>query len=102
MTSKKSQEENPKPQKIRNSGNNEFVLEASRKVGNYMMGATIGTGTFGKVKIGIHILTGEKVAIKILEKARITKAIDVNRLTREIQILKKVRHPNVVQLYEVK
>lgn len=96
-----STEKKEKNRKIRNAGNNEFVLENSRKVGNYMMGSTIGSGTFGKVKIGLHILTGQKVAIKILEKARITKPLDKDRLTREIQILKKVRHPNIVQLYEV-
>jgi len=41
------------------------------------------------------------VAIKILEKARIKDKKDIERISREIKILKKVRHPNVVQLYEV-
>jgi serine/threonine protein kinase len=41
------------------------------------------------------------VAIKILEKARIKEKKDIERITREIKILKKVRHPNVIQLYEV-
>ena len=48
-----------------------------------------------------HILTKEKVAIKILEKARIKDKKDIERISREIKILKKVRHPNVIQLYEV-
>jgi 5'-AMP-activated protein kinase catalytic alpha subunit len=48
-----------------------------------------------------HILTFEKVAIKILEKARIKDKKDIERISREIKILKKVRHPNVIQLYEV-
>ncbi len=47
------------------------------------------------------MLTGEKVAIKILEKEKIKDHSDVERVTREIQILKIVRHPNVIQLYEV-
>lgn len=42
-----------------------------------------------------------KVAIKILEKARIKEKKDIERISREIKILKKVRHPNVIQLYEV-
>ena len=33
-----------------------------------LKGKTLGEGTFGKVKLGTHVLTGEKVAIKILEK----------------------------------
>lgn len=41
------------------------------------------------------------MAIKILEKDRIKDKGDVERVTREINILKKVRHPNVIQLYEV-
>ena len=46
-------------------------------------------------------MTGEKVAVKILEKDKIKDKKDVERITREIKILKKVRHPNVIQLYEV-
>jgi 5'-AMP-activated protein kinase catalytic alpha subunit len=73
----------------------------SRCIGHYTVGRNIGEGTFGKVKAGTHNVTGEKVAIKILEKDRIKDKGDVERVTREINILKKVRHPNVIQLYEV-
>ena len=45
--------------------------------------------------------TGESVAMKILEKARLKKQEDVLRVQREISILMKVYHPNIVQLYEV-
>lgn len=67
----------------------------------FIIGRSLGSGTFGKVRIGTHTITGEKVAIKILEKDRIKDKGDVERVTREINILKKVRHPNVIQLYEV-
>ena len=43
-----------------------------------------------------------QVAVKILEKDKIKDKKDVERITREIKILKKVRHPNVIQLYEVR
>ena len=66
-----------------------------------VVGRTLGQGTFGKVRMGTHTLTGEKVAIKILEKDKILDHSDVERVTREIHILKIVRHPNVVQLYEI-
>ena len=65
------------------------------------MGKTIGEGTFGKVKRGTHILTGERVAVKVLEKDRIVEVADVERVSREIQILKRVRHKNIIHLYEV-
>ena len=42
------------------------------------------------------------MAVKILEKDKIKDKKDVERITREIKILKKVRHPNVIQLYEVR
>ena len=81
-------------------------LDKSKKGGNqlishYIIGKSIGEGTFGKVKLGKHILTGEKVAIKILEKERITDAADVERVQRETHILKLIRHPNIIQLYEI-
>ena len=62
---------------------------------------TIGKGTFGKVKLGIHELTNERVAVKILEKDKIQDVNDVERVAREIHILKLIRHPNIIQLYEI-
>lgn len=62
---------------------------------------TIGEGTFGKVKLGTHILTGERVAVKVLEKERIVDTADVERVAREIHILKLIRHPHMIQLYEI-
>lgn len=46
-------------------------------------------------------MTGEKVAVKILEKDMIKDVNDVDRVAREIQILKMIRHPNIIQLYEI-
>ena len=53
------------------------------------------------MRLGTHQITSEKVAIKILEKDKIKEQADVTRVMREIQILKIVRHPNIVQLYEI-
>lgn len=62
---------------------------------------TLGQGTFGKVKLAIHERTGEKVAVKVLEKKKIVDVSDIERVSREIHILKLVRHPNLIQLYEI-
>jgi len=73
-------------------------------VGNYYnlhLGRDLGKGTFGKVRVGTHTLTDEKVAVKILEKDKIVDVNDVERVAREIHILKILRHPVVVQLYEI-
>jgi len=70
-------------------------------VGNYTIEETLGEGTFGKVKKGTHILTGERVAIKILEKSKIKTEADLTRITREIKILKRIHHVNCIRLLEV-
>jgi 5'-AMP-activated protein kinase catalytic alpha subunit len=61
----------------------------------------LGQGTFGKVKLAIHEPTGQKVAVKVLEKKKIVDVSDIERVSREIHILKLVRHPNLIQLYEI-
>jgi 5'-AMP-activated protein kinase catalytic alpha subunit len=70
-------------------------------VQDYDVMETIGEGTFGKVKKGIHKLTNIPVAIKILEKERIVDGADVERVKREIHILTRVQHPNIIRLFEV-
>ena len=82
-------------------GHDQHQQQARKMVGNYILGKTIGEGTFGKVTIAVHIPTKEKVAVKILEKSRIKEQADIRRVNREIKILKKNRHPNIIQLYEV-
>jgi len=72
-----------------------------KTIGDYTILKSIGEGTFGKVKLGMHMPTKEKVAIKILEKCRIVDVSDVERVSREIHILKLIRHPTIIQLYEV-
>ncbi len=71
-----------------------------KKIGNYILSNTIGTGTFSKVKLGIHLPTQQKVAIKILDRDKIKDENDIERISREIQILKVLRHDNIAQLYE--
>ena len=71
-----------------------------KKIGNYLLSNTIGSGTFSKVKLGIHLPTQKKVAIKILDREKIKDESDLERISREIHILTVLRHPNIAQLYE--
>ena len=76
-------------------------FKKSQKLGLFVLGEKLGQGTFGFVRLATHTLTGEKVAIKILDKEKIIKEKDKFRLKNEINILKKLRHNNIVQLYSV-
>ena len=71
------------------------------ELSNYKYIKTIGEGTFGKVKLAIHILTGEKVAIKILQKNLIKGPKQYERIQNEIKYLKLLNHPNIIKIYEV-
>ncbi len=73
-----------------------------KQIGNYTLGAEVGSGAFGKVVLGKHYLTGETVAIKILDKMILSQTPEDYELVRqEISILKIVRHKYIVQLYEI-
>ena len=75
---------------------NEYILK------EYIIKETIGKGTFSKVKLGINKSTGEKVAIKILEKKKIRTKSDQIRVQREINIIKKIKHINIVNIIKTK
>ncbi|KAL0370301.1 UNVERIFIED_CONTAM: CBL-interacting serine/threonine-protein kinase [Sesamum angustifolium] len=72
-----------------------------RRIGKYEVGRTIGEGTFAKVKFARNSETGQPVAIKILDKDKVLKHKMAEQIKREIATLKLIKHPNVVQLYEV-
>lgn len=71
------------------------------KIGHYILGETLGVGTFGKVKTARHQLTGHKVAVKILNRQKIKNLDVVGKIRREIQNLKLFRHPHIIKLYQV-
>ncbi|KAI4305861.1 hypothetical protein L6164_029197 [Bauhinia variegata] len=75
--------------------------KVKRRVGKYEMGRTIGEGTFAKVKFARNSETGEPVALKILDKEKVLKHKMAEQIKREVATMKLIKHPNVVQLYEV-
>lgn len=68
---------------------------------DYEISKLIGTGTFSEVKMGINKETKEKVAIKILEKTKIKSINDTKRIKREISILNKTNHLNVIKTIKI-
>ncbi|KAJ1106706.1 hypothetical protein NDU88_004106 [Pleurodeles waltl] len=69
-------------------------------IGNYRLLKTIGKGNFAKVKLARHILTGREVAIKIIDKTQLNPT-SLQKLFREVRIMKGLNHPNIVKLFEV-
>ena len=81
-----------------------------RSIGDYQIIRTIGSGSTGKVKLGVNLRTQKKVAIKIISKKYIhdpgkkskeTPASRKRRILREAAILNLVHHPNIVRLYDL-
>ncbi|XP_017282921.1 MAP/microtubule affinity-regulating kinase 3 isoform X2 [Kryptolebias marmoratus] len=72
----------------------------SPHVGNYRLLKTIGKGNFAKVKLARHVPTGREVAIKIIDKTQLNPT-SLQKLFREVRIMKILNHPNIVKLFEV-
>ncbi len=68
--------------------------------GLYDLGETLGEGHYAVVKLASHVFTGEKVAVKVIDKLKLDSATRVQML-QEVQLMKLVQHPHVVRLYEV-
>ncbi|XP_068729199.1 MAP/microtubule affinity-regulating kinase 3-like isoform X1 [Montipora capricornis] len=69
-------------------------------IGKYRLIKTIGKGNFAKVKLAKHVPTGKEVAIKIIDKTQLNPS-SLQKLFREVRIMKFLDHPNIVKLYEV-
>nr|XP_056712165.1 hormonally up-regulated neu tumor-associated kinase homolog A-like [Euleptes europaea] len=73
----------------------------TKQVGNYLVGRMINKGSFAKVMEGLHIPTGEKVAIKVIDKKKAKQdSYVLKNMKREPRIHQMIKHPNIVQLYE--
>ncbi|GAX12524.1 5'-AMP-activated protein kinase, catalytic alpha subunit [Fistulifera solaris] len=71
------------------------------QIGQFILGKNLGIGAFGKVKLATHAVTGHKVAVKILNKAKIKQLGMEEKVQREINILHLCTHPHIIRLYEV-
>ncbi|XP_073995107.1 serine/threonine-protein kinase MARK2-like isoform X27 [Rhodnius prolixus] len=69
-------------------------------IGKYRLLKTIGKGNFAKVKLAKHVPTGKEVAIKIIDKTQLNPS-SLQKLFREVRIMKMLDHPNIVKLFQV-
>ncbi|CAG9763330.1 unnamed protein product [Ceutorhynchus assimilis] len=82
------------------SGRNRPRLGDEPTIGKYKLLKTIGKGNFAKVKLAKHVPTGKEVAIKIIDKTQLTPG-SLQKLFREVRIMKMLDHPNIVKLFQV-
>ena len=93
--------ENKKKEKEKSSSS---VTDSNQKeilIGDYILKHTIGKGTFSRVKLGINKNTGEKVAIKILDKTKIVEKEDLERIIREMKMLSELDNEHIIKVYQI-
>ncbi|KAI4324528.1 hypothetical protein MLD38_030011 [Melastoma candidum] len=73
----------------------------AKLMGKYEMGRLLGCGAFAKVYYARDLRTGQGVAIKVVSKMKVIKGGFTAHVKREIAIMRRLRHPNIVRLFEV-
>ncbi|EWC48843.1 hypothetical protein DRE_00148 [Drechslerella stenobrocha 248] len=74
---------------------------SQQRLGQYNIVKTLGEGSFGKVKLAVHQTSGQKVALKIINRRKLANRDMAGRVEREIQYLQLLRHPHIIKLYSV-
>lgn len=67
----------------------------------YSLSRVVGEGGFCQVKLGVHYVSRRKVAVKIIDKAKLSDPNEQKRVYREIKVLKRLRHECVIKIFEV-
>ena len=83
-------------QSIMSSGN----LKGRSTTEFYTIGKVVGVGSFAKVRLAWHKLTGQAIAIKTYEKSKMKDASHLRRVQQEIKVMEKLNHPRLIRLFE--
>ncbi|XP_017065873.1 serine/threonine-protein kinase par-1 [Drosophila eugracilis] len=82
------------------SGKDLMKLKEPMRVGFYDIERTIGKGNFAVVKLARHRITKNEVAIKIIDKSQLDQT-NLQKVYREVEIMKRLKHPHIIKLYQV-
>ena len=74
-------------------------LEPEVKITDFQQLANLGTGGYGKVNLYRHKSTGVEYAIKLIDKTKFENKLQKELFAREVDMMYKIRHPNIVRLY---
>lgn len=69
-----------------------------QSIDNYNLGKVLGLGSYAVVRLAINKQNNQKYAIKTYEKSKLVDAQKRKNVTRELKILSKLRHPNIIKL----
>ena len=67
----------------------------------YIVGVTLGEGSYAKVKSAYYEKTDKKVALKIINRKKAPKDFQTRFLPRELDILRRIKHPNIILLIDI-
>ncbi|KAL2844775.1 kinase-like domain-containing protein [Aspergillus pseudoustus] len=77
------------------------TMRDMQRLDQYRTVKVLGEGSFGKVKLAIHLASGRQVALKIISRRKLLSRDMIGRVEREIQYLQLLRHPHIIKLYTV-
>lgn len=97
LTTAQPQPSQPQPRAV---GSSRIRTTDEPHIGKYRLLKTIGKGNFAKVKLAKHLPTSKEVAIKIIDKTQLNPG-SLQKLFREVRIMKILDHPNIVKLFQV-
>jgi len=102
--SRRTQTRPPEPSSTRRNGEAQPAPPAPQKkieqrIGAYQIIRTLGEGSFGKVKLAVHRVTNQQVALKIIARKKLISRDMAGRVEREIEYLQLLRHPHIIKLY---
>jgi len=75
---------------------NHAIYETPDRIGSYIIGSLLGEGQFSDVKLCTHYDSGNRYAIKIIQKQKISTMYGLKRVRNEIGLLRQLHHPNIV------
>ena len=92
----------PNPSASQRAGSNASETpvgeRTEKRIGQYRIKKTLGEGSFGKVKLAVHRISGQEVALKIISRKKLISRDMAGRVEREIQYLQLLRHPHIIKL----
>jgi len=95
-------DDDPLIRQFESAGFDEFSLKPQKQINEYLIKYTLGRGSFAKVFMAIHQITGVKYALKRFRLKELQRVENgVSQLEREISVMRHYKHPNIIKLHEV-